>query len=393
MLPSLVTTSDRTRQMISGVGLYPRWRRWRAWLIVGIIVLLGGAGIAALHKPPANPYLNPRDVSPVGAHALADIVAGLGHQVLTTTSAPVAEREATRGSTLVITNPDFLSRTDLLALGRVRASILLVGPDAVALAAIAPPVRLQGLEPVVVTAPGCRLRAATLAGPADMGGTNLRVRSLGTGAQQCYASRSGPALVQIQLRGRTVTVLATGYPLTNARLAAQGNAALAINLLPTHRIVWLVPAVVIVAAAAGPRSFASLVPLAAYLVIIQLVVAALLAVVWRARRLGQLVAEPLPVVVRAAETTEGHGRLYQARRARAQAAEALRSATRARLERAAGVPAGSAQDAIVAALGQRMAVPAARIAELLYGPAPGNDQGLVSLARDLDQLEREAGMT
>jgi hypothetical protein len=382
---------------MTGVELRGWWRRGRGWLIIVIIVLLGGAGIAALlQQAPTNPYLNPRDVSPVGTHALADIMAGLGHQVVTVTSAPEAERAAIRGSTLVVTSPDYLSTADLKALGRVQASVVLVEPDPASLAAIAPSVGLIGHAwGVRVTSPGCRLRAAMMAGPADMGGVNLQVHGPDATAQQCYRSRSGPTLVQVSFRGRTVTVLATSSPLINASLAAQGNAALSINLLPTHRIVWLVPAEVAVTAAAnaGPKSFIDLVPLAAYLVIIQLVVAAVLAAGWRARRLGQLVAEPLPVVVRAAETTEGHGRLYRARHARAQAAEALRGAARTRLERASGLPAGSVRDAVVGALAHRTAMPAARIADLLYGPAPASDQALVSLARDLDQLEREAGMT
>ena len=62
----------------------------------------------------------------------------------------------------------------------------------------------------------------------------------GTG-QQCYTSTSGPTLVQLQVRGRVVTVLGTAAPLTNAELAHQGNAALSVNLLPSRRIVWLVP--------------------------------------------------------------------------------------------------------------------------------------------------------
>jgi len=96
--------------------------------------------------------------------------------------------------------------------------------------------------------------------------------------------------------------------------------------------------------------------------------------------------------VRAAETTEGHGRLYQATHARAQAAQALRSAVHSRLERAGGLPTGAGQDAVVGALAQRSARAAAQVSELLYGPAPGTDQALVTLARDLDQLEREAGI-
>ncbi len=372
------------------------WHRWRTWLIIGLIVLLGGAAIAALHRPPANPYLNPGAVTADGTHALADVLAGLGRQVITATSVPAAVRAATPGSTLVITSPEYLSDTELSALAKVQASVLLVEPDPAALAKIAGPVSLIGAsEPVTVTWPACSLPAAALAGTADMGGENLLVREPSTTTQQCYTSTSGPTLVQLPVRGRTVTVLGTGAPLTNAKLASAGNAALALNLLASRRIVWLVPAVAAVTAAAtaGPRTFTSLLPLAVYLVTIQLFVAALLAAAWRARRLGQLVAEPLPVVVRAAETTEGHGRLYQSRHARAQAAEALRSGLLSRLERVVGLPPGAGQDAVVAAVAQHSGTGPPQLAELLYGPAPGSDQALVALARDLDELEREVGAT
>jgi hypothetical protein len=91
-----------------------------------------------------------------------------------------------------------------------------------------------------------------------MGGENLLLGTVTSTDQQCYASTSGPTLIQLRVRGRTVTVLGTGAPLTNARLASTGNAALAINLLPRHRIVWLVPAAVAVALTPRPaRSFAS----------------------------------------------------------------------------------------------------------------------------------------
>ncbi len=63
--------------------------------------------------------------------------------------------------------------------------------------------------------------------------------------------------------------------------------------------------------------------------------------IWRGRRLGPILVEPLPVAVRAAETVEGHGRLYHRLGARDRAAEALRSGTRARLGRAYGSAAGA----------------------------------------------------
>ena len=382
--------------MSSAASARQQWRKWRTSLIIGLIVLLGGVGIAAAHQQPANQYLNPGAVTADGTHALADVLTGLGHQVITATSVPAAVQAAIPGSTLVITSPQYLSADELSALARVPASVLLVGPDHAALTVLAAPVSVIGAtEPVVVTAPACRLRAATLAGTADMGGRNLLVADPAAAAAQCYSSTSGPTLVQLRVRGRAVTVLGTGAPLTNAELARAGNAALAVNLLPSHRIVWLVPAVVAVAAAAtaGPRTFTSLLPMSVYLVAIQLAVAALAAAAWRARRLGQLVTEPLPVVVRAAETTEGHGRLYQSRRARPQAAEALRGALRSRLERAIGLPHGADQDAVVEALARRSATEPARISDLVFGPPPANDQALLVLARDLDKLEREVGTT
>jgi Domain of unknown function (DUF4350) len=380
------TTRTRTTRL---------WRQWRSRLIIGLIVVMGAAGIALLHRPPANQYLNPGSVAGDGTHALADILTDLGHQVTAVTTVPAALHSATAGSTLVITSPEYLSDSELTALASAPANVLLVDPTAAALARVAAPVTLFGsVEPVVATAPECQLRAAVLAGTADMGGENLLVLATGTG-QQCYTSTSGPTLVQLQLRGRAVTVLGTAAPLTNAALARQGNAALAVNLMPSRRIVWLVPPVAAVAAikATGPKTFFGLLPLSVYLVAIQLAFAVLLAVGWRARRLGQLVAEPLPVVVRASETTEGHGRLYQARHARGKAAAALRRAALSRLGRAAGLPPGASPDAVSAALAQRSGSDQAVITDLLYGPTPRSDQTLVTLARDLDELEREVGKT
>ena len=74
---------------------------------------------------------------------------------------------------------------------------------------------------------------------------------------------------------------------------------------------------------------------------------------WRARRLGRVVEEPLPVVVRAAETVEGRGRLYRAAGARDRAAEALRRGARDRLVPRLGLPAGADREALVGTVAVR----------------------------------------
>ena len=109
---------------------------------------------------------------------------------------------------------------------------------------------------------------------------------------------------------------------------------------------------------------------------------------WRARRLGRVVEEPLPVVVRAAEAVEGRSRLYRASGARGSAAEALRAATRERVARRTGLPAGADRTAVVGTASERAGADPAVVDALLYGGAPGDDDALVRLADDLRSLEQ-----
>ena len=82
----------------------------------------------------------------------------------------------------------------------------------------------------------------------------------------------------------------------------------------------------------------------------------MLAALWRARRLGPLVTERLPVAIRASETTEGRARLYRKANARDRAAAALRSATRTRLAPLIGVPprGAHAPDVLLPAVAARL---------------------------------------
>ena len=125
------------------------------------------------------------------------------------------------------------------------------------------------------------------------------------------------------------------------------------------------------------------------MIVIQLAIAAVLVGLWRARRLGPLIAERLPVVVRASETVEGHAALYQSRRARDRAAAALRADLLAHMLPALGLARDAPADAVTGAVAARSRLSQQDIAGILYGPDPGNDAELVALARSLDELERE----
>jgi hypothetical protein len=369
------------------------------------VILLGGV-IVGLIQPTGGTsgYLDPGDAHPGGARALAQLLSQRGATVTRVSSAAAAVQAITADTTaagppvtLLVTSPELLTKSQLKTLAGAPGDQVVVAPDAAVLAVLAPPVTVTGTPPVQTLNPGCAWPAARRAGSVQAGG--LALHTTAAGAVQCYPGPGQPSLVRYPAGGRTITVLGTGVPLTNAYLADQGNAALALNLLGRGRIVWLVPSLPPpgVAGVGGRASFVSVVPFAAWLVLIQLAIAAALAALWRGRRLGPVVAERLPVVVRAAETVEGHGQLYRARAARDQAAAALRQAARGRIVQLLGLPGPTgdpalAPQAAVQLAGQvagRTGRPADEIMDLLAGPAPASDAALTALADDLDTLEAE----
>lgn len=380
-------------------------RRWRLPALLAAGVLIAGGVIALLQQQPSPAgYLDPAGTGPSGGRALADLATARG-QVVVRTAVPDATAQNTAGTggaaLELITNPGQLSAAQLTQAARFDGDILLVDPDTPALRAIAPGVGIAAHEYATVAQPQCDDQAADLAGGAFVDGAVLAVSA--HGAQACYPDGGGHWLISSRSRGRTVTVIGSGTPLTNEYLADDGDAALGLNLLDgARRIVWVVPSAAASAAGtpgggqASQQSFLSLIPWPVYLIAIQLCFTALLAAAWRARRLGPLVAERLPVVVRAAETAEGHGRLYHARRARDRAAGELRAAAVGRLARFAGLGAPGAagrdaggRDAAADAAAARAGLPAAEVAALLHGPPPATDQDLVNLAAGLDKLERK----
>jgi hypothetical protein len=394
-------------------------------LAIVAVILLGGIVIALLQPGVVvTGYLDPAGTGTTGAHAITDILSDRGDTVIRAIT-PAAAEAAVRGSaaggaatggahpggvTLVVTSPSLLTAAQLDGLARLPADRVLIGPDRATLSALAPSVELLGPAPVLALSPGCSLTAARLAGNADLGGLQLTVRPAprpkprrgrrGAANQVtalCYPIGDSASLVRYTAAGRVITVLGSGNALTNGSLAHLGNAALAVNLLGAHiRIVWLVPGPGLPggqpgggAPANGQQSLLSLIPLPAYLVTIQLGIAVLLAAVWRARRLGPLVPEPLPVVVRASETVEGHAGLYRSRRARGRAAAALRTAMLARTVPGLGLAPDTGAAEVAAAFSARSGSGQARIEAMLFGPVPGDDAALVALAHDLDALERE----
>jgi hypothetical protein len=209
--------------------------------------------------------------------------------------------------------------------------------------------------------------------------------AVGPAAFACYPTADGHAYLGVDTAdGVPVELLAGGV--ANAELAADGNAAFALNVFGDRaEITWLM-------ARAEPSSDAtsapSLLPPWWPIALAQMAVAFLVVAVWRGRRLGPIITEPLPVTVRASETVEGHGRLYHRLNAYDRAAGALRAGVVGRLSRAYG----HADDplALSGALADRTGLDPMQVRRMLVDARPTTDDDLVNLARDLDRLEQEA---
>ena len=103
--------------------------------------------------------------------------------------------------------------------------------------------------------------------------------------------------------------------------------------------------------------------------------------------------EPLPVTVRAAETTESRGHLYRRSRDLARTAAILRAGTRGRLQRRLGVARTDPLDTLVTAVVAATGEPRERIQTLLADTEPATTRDLVRLGTDLADLERKVRLT
>lgn len=358
-----------------------RWRSVRFPVIVLALAAVVVVGLAALGSSPATRPLDPTSAAPSGARALVSLLRERG--VAVTSGTTVAPGGA---DTVVLTDPAAEPAAGLGTLAASRSTVLLLRPGLRELSAFGVPARVDDTIPSSVLSPQCPLPAAVVAGPVTVAGDVYRIRG---GATGCYGDRGDRALVTATRPsgGRTI-VLGSPATLTNDRLAEQGNAALALGLLDVARVRWVFPGVA--APVSGPRhGLIALLPSRVTWGVLQLFLAVVAVALWRGRRLGAPVPEPLPVIVRAAETVEGHARLLHAVRGRAAAAAALRGAAVRRLAAALHLGASPDPDALTALAAARTGRPAAELREVLYGADPPDDAALVRLAQRLPALESE----
>jgi hypothetical protein len=389
-----------------------------AWLvIIGVHLAeqpsLGNAGT-----------LSPTGTGYDGSSDLARRLAEQGVQLVRVTSGAEAVQQAGRytGSTVFVPTPNYLSPAALAAISTLDGPrrIVIVRPDIRAQVWLDAPIYSDSDRWASSSrAPRCSFEVARRAGPAAA--TRARYGWAGGGSAvptiDCYDG----GLLGVSRGGLETVYIGATDPFRNGRIAENGNAALAVGLLsPARQLIWVDvhrPEPVTLPNVNLPRPGPINLPydrgdqdrtstgfptidafpqvLWATLVIVAFV-AILAAFAW-ARRLGPPVAEPLPVLIPAAESVTGRGRLYDKVNARGPTLEILRAAAIARLARIVnpfGTTAsdrdllrpGPAQDGFVALLAQRSGQHPTAIRATLYGPEPDNDEVLAAAVADLDAL-------
>lgn len=383
-----------------------RIRRRGVWALV---VAVGIAALVAIALSTTAPdqVLDPDDTGPRGGKAIVEVLRdhGVDVQVVRSIDA-LADATPGSGTTVVMANSAYVgqdSATIMLEASAGADRLVLLSPTASQLAALDLPITSGPLGAMVPVTARC---TSTVARPDDTASlVDVRLipvrRGGGSPATLCFALPNpddeqkgtdsfgfGAAMATVPAGAAQPEVVALGVSsgFTNRWVDEESHAGLAIRALGhSPRLLWYQPGIGDLANSSGEPTDTAwpvwLAPSSAVLATALLVLAFV-----RGRRMGALVTEPLPVVVRAVETTESRGQIYRRARDRGRAAAILRLGSTERLARRLALPphaAGAVREAAAAASG----MPVAQVEALLAGPSPTTDVELHTLANALTDLE------
>ncbi len=336
-----------------------------------------GRGHATYDEP-----LDPQNPGRTGAQALAHVLDRQGVSVEVVRSADAFDRTTTDAATTIVV-------TASGRLGESTSQRLLAHQGDAHLVVVAPgPTLVHDLgvtsDAITQTLPGAVDASCT----AYTGLSLVVSRAAAFQTPGCF-SVTGGVVVADAYAG--LTLMGAPDALTNDQVLDGDNAAIALRLLGQRpHLIWYVPSLADLGGA-DAVSASSLLPDWLGPALWLLLMAGVALVGWRARRLGALAREPLPVSVKAVETTRNLGRLYRRAGDREHAAEALRSAARARMADRLRLPRRTDHHALATAVAAHTGRGVDEVAALL-GPTsapPSHDRDLADLARRLDELDRE----
>jgi hypothetical protein len=359
-------------------------RRLPRWAVaLAMVTLLVLAAVIA-GPPEAGIPLDPESTGSDGLRGVRDLLAEVGVESEVSLTPP------DQRSTRVFVPVDRLGaarQDELRAWVRDGGMLIVADPTSPLHGLPATAGGLTGVLGATPNTPACDLPGLAEVGEVvHPGWSGLEVPEEGTG---CFPIGDGEAawLVVRSEGAGTIVALGSAEPFTNGQLDRADNAVLAAALLgpaPGDRVVFVPRPPV----GEGDQALLDLVAPRVWRGLGVLLVALLLGLAWRGRRLGLPVAERLPPVVPAAELARSVAGLLQRAHSRDGAASQLRGQARREVSDRLGGPATATADELVALTVTRtgLTTTTARTA-LVDGPI-ADDAELVEIARATAALRR-----
>lgn len=371
-------------------------RRHRTGTLLGTVLLVTLVVLTMLsvRSTVHGGALDPGNPGADGAQAVARVLARHDVQVVVVRrAAELARTRVDADTTVLVTSTEQLGRgtarqVDVRTVAA--GTLVLAEPAPTVLRTLRLPVEMDDALVGDRTRAGCE--DTLLAGLAVDVGPSVGYRGEpGSRVDTCFAGRGeDPASLVARVdRGVATYVVGGTDVFTNAKVARADNAAVALRLLGQHdRLVWYVPDGRDIPAG-DTGSVRAQLPGGLVPALWLLAAAVLATMLWRGRRLGPLVVEPLPVVVKAVESTQGRGRLYRRVRDRTHAADILRTAAVRRFAVHLRLPAGTDPRGVVRAVADATGRDPSGVHDLLVTRPVPDDSALTRLADDLTALEKE----
>lgn len=383
--------------MSAGTG-----RKLALWGVLVLLLGIGAAVLAGMRTTNQFPF-DPDNPEDNGMQALARVLEQQGVDVTVARGLPqLLATDISGDSTVLVAGTALVgegSGEQISQYAEGAGRLVVLGPESNTGQVLDLPVTGSNHAQVGAAAPGCEAALLDWRDGDQLSGANRLVEVTGDrgSAVPCFPPTPGyntggaqaGFVIELPASGERPDTVVAGIStsLTNEHITDEANAAAGLRLLGAHpHLVWYVP-VISDAGETAPQSLTDVLPDAFVPSVALLVLALLATMVWRGRRLGPVVTEPLPAIIRSVETTQSRGRMYRRAQDRERALAALQLAARRRLAVRVGLTRHASPPQVVQAVAEATGRHTDELHRLLVETSAPDDETLVRIAREVRSLE------